>query len=100
MGVNKERGASVPTLAIKQQTKAATSSKAWKPFALIGDVKLSEMREVLTKEGFKTELKSGMLVVNSSVIIRKSGARVVFEGVMCDDYYSIRKLLLAQYHTL
>ncbi|KAJ1487889.1 cleavage and polyadenylation factor 2 C-terminal-domain-containing protein [Baffinella frigidus] len=71
-----------------------------RPFAFIGDVKLSDLKGLLTKEGYRTELKGGMLVVNGQVIIRKSGARMVFEGTICNEYAAVRNILLSQYHTL
>jgi cleavage and polyadenylation specificity factor subunit 2 len=71
-----------------------------RPFAFIGDVKLSDLKTLLSKEGYRTELKAGMLVVNGQVVIRKSGARMVFEGTICNEYAAVRNILLSQYHTL
>jgi len=88
----------LPSLALKKTTVAGGQS--WKPFAYIGEVKLSDFKEVLKKEGFKTELKAGMLMVNGTVVVRKVGTQVVFEGTMSDDYFAVKKMLLSQYHTL
>eukprot|EP00286_Rhodomonas_abbreviata_P021816 CAMPEP_0181304326 /NCGR_PEP_ID=MMETSP1101-20121128/9091_1 /TAXON_ID=46948 /ORGANISM="Rhodomonas abbreviata, Strain Caron Lab Isolate" /LENGTH=292 /DNA_ID=CAMNT_0023410077 /DNA_START=59 /DNA_END=937 /DNA_ORIENTATION=- len=91
------KGVEMPTLVQRHTTDGAGGGK---PFAFIGDVKLSELKVLLAREGFRTELKAGMLVVNSLIIIRKSGSRMVFEGTICKEYSAVRKLLLAQYHTL
>ena len=41
-----------------------------------------------------------MLMVNGTVVVRKVGTQIVFEGTLCDDYYAVKTLLLGQLHTL
>lgn len=90
------KGGEMPTL-VQRNTGEGGGGK---PFAFIGDVKLSDLKLLLSNQGYRTELKAGMLVVNGLIIIRKSGSRMVFEGSICKEYAAVRKLLLSQYHTL
>ncbi|KAI8618137.1 beta-lactamase-like protein [Chytriomyces sp. MP71] len=86
----------VPTLDILP----ADIAKSYKP-VLVGDVKLSEFRKVLVSKGFETEFVAGVLVVNRSIMIRKSQqGKLVLEGSMSPDYYACRKLLYAQHAIL
>ncbi|EKX38664.1 hypothetical protein GUITHDRAFT_89302 [Guillardia theta CCMP2712] len=94
VGQNKDK--QMPTLVPRQQEDGGGR----KPFAFIGDVKLSDLKVLLEKQKYKTELKAGMLVVNGSIIIRKSGSRMIFEGTICTEYAAVRSLLMSQYHTL
>jgi cleavage and polyadenylation specificity factor subunit 2 len=82
---------------------------------LVGDVKLSNFRQVLVDHGFKAEFKSGSLVVNNYVLLRRdsegsllgslhrnvltlfvASSVIEMEGVISDDFYRIRELLLSQ----
>lgn len=67
---------------------------------LLGNIKLSEFKQLLSEKGFKTILKSGVLEVNDGVVkIRKEDtgtegeSKLRIDGVLCDDYYKIRDLL-------
>jgi len=92
------RDKQMPVLKLRQGDQSAGGGS--KPFAFIGDVKLSDLKRLLDTAKYKTELKAGMLVVNGQIIIRKSGSRMVFEGSICKEFHAVRKLLLSQYHTL
>ena len=85
---------------LKLRQGVEPTGSSGKPFAFIGDVKLSDLKLLLDSNKYKTELKAGMLVVNGQIIIRKSGHRMVFEGQICRELHAVRKLLLSQYHTL
>ncbi|KAJ3122710.1 cleavage and polyadenylation specificity factor subunit 2 [Physocladia obscura] len=77
-------------------------SKSHKP-VLVGDVKLSEFRKILVSKGFETEFVAGVLVVNRSIMIRKSReqyGKLVLEGSLSADYYACRKLLYAEHAVL
>ena len=93
-----DKNKELPVLKLRQGVEPTGSSG--KPFAFIGDVKLSDLKLLLDSNKYKTELKAGMLVVNGQIIIRKSGHRMVFEGQICRELHAVRKLLLSQYHTL
>ncbi|KAJ3290511.1 cleavage and polyadenylation specificity factor subunit 2 [Rhizoclosmatium sp. JEL0117] len=95
--VNKTRtNAVVPTLDIL----SAELSKSHRP-VIVGDVKLSEFRKLLVSKGFETEFVSGVLVVNRSIMVRKSQqGRLVLEGSLSPDYYAVRKLLYAEHAIL
>lgn len=67
---------------------------------LIGDIKLSKFKELLSAKGFKTNLKSGVLEVNDGIVkIKKEetgiegSSKLRIDGVLCDDYYKIRDLM-------
>ena len=87
---------------LKQRQGNEGGAGGSKPFAFIGDVKLSDLKRLLDNAKYKTELKAGMLVVNGQIIISKSGSRNnwVFEGSICKEFHAVRKLLLTQYTTL
>ncbi|KAJ3006999.1 UNVERIFIED_CONTAM: cleavage and polyadenylation specificity factor subunit 2 [Siphonaria sp. JEL0065] len=95
--VNKTRtNAVVPTLDILP----AELSKSHKP-VIVGDLKLSEFRKVLVSKGFETEFVAGVLVVNRSIMIRKSQqGKLVLEGSLSPDYYACRKLLYLEHAVL
>jgi len=88
----------MPVLKLRQGDDSAGGGS--KPFAFVGDVKLSDLKRLLDNAKYKTELKAGMLLVNGQIIIRKAGSRMVFEGTICKEFHTVRKLLLSQYHTL
>jgi len=68
----------------------------------IGDVKLSNFRQLLQEQGFKTEFKrGGALVVNGCVALRKdSDQSVHIEGPISEDYYKVREILYNQFQIL
>jgi cleavage and polyadenylation specificity factor subunit 2 len=68
---------------------------------LLGDVKLSDFRQLLTQRGFRTEFKSsGVLTVNELLTVRKEGdeanARLIVDGPICEDYFLVRELLFSR----
>ncbi|KAJ3210177.1 cleavage and polyadenylation specificity factor subunit 2 [Entophlyctis luteolus] len=70
---------------------------------IVGDVKLSEFRKVLVSKGFETQFVAGVLVVNRTIMIRKSRqqqGRLMLEGSLSADYYACRKLLYAEHAVL
>ncbi|KAI9345550.1 beta-lactamase-like protein [Obelidium mucronatum] len=95
--VNKTRtNAVVPTLDILPPDL----SKSHRP-VIVGDLKLSEFRKVLVSKGFETEFVAGVLVVNRSIMIRKSQqGKLVLEGSLSSDYYACRKLLYLEHAIL
>eukprot|EP01112_Ceratiomyxa_fruticulosa_P013936 TRINITY_DN3952_c0_g1_i2.p1 TRINITY_DN3952_c0_g1~~TRINITY_DN3952_c0_g1_i2.p1 ORF type:complete len:765 (-),score=147.43 TRINITY_DN3952_c0_g1_i2:128-2422(-) len=67
----------------------------------VGDIKLSDFKDVLTKNGFHVQFNRGVLTANGCVALRReevNGAfRVCIDGVVSEDYYRVRKLLYDQY---
>jgi len=88
----------MPVLTVRQRDDSAGGGT--KPFAFVGDVKLSDLKRLLDHANYKTELKAGMLLVNGQMIIRKAGSRMVFEGTICKEFHAVRKLLVSQYHRI
>eukprot|EP00302_Diacronema_sp_CCMP2436_P024655 CAMPEP_0179930448 /NCGR_PEP_ID=MMETSP0983-20121128/10035_1 /TAXON_ID=483367 /ORGANISM="non described non described, Strain CCMP 2436" /LENGTH=361 /DNA_ID=CAMNT_0021834577 /DNA_START=51 /DNA_END=1136 /DNA_ORIENTATION=+ len=67
-------------------------------FITNGDLRLSELRAVLTKAGLTAEFESGVLLVNGCVRLRRGGTgQVAIDGPWCDDYFTVRQLLYAQF---
>uniref|UniRef100_A0A6V7ING6 Cleavage and polyadenylation specificity factor subunit 2 n=1 Tax=Bracon brevicornis TaxID=1563983 RepID=A0A6V7ING6_9HYME len=65
----------------------------------INELKLSDFKQILTKHNIPSELSGGVLwCCNDAIAVRKEeSGRVVFEGVISDDYYRIRDLLYEQF---
>lgn len=60
---------------------------------MIGDVKLSEFRNLLQSRGFSVDFLRGVLIVNGRVMVRKDGHNLRLEGGINADYFSVRRLL-------
>ena len=69
-------------------------------FVSVGDVRLSELRTLLSKAGKHAEFHDGALVVNGGVRVRKegggAGSRLVVEGSYGPDYVQVREMLYGQ----
>ena len=62
-----------------------------------GDVRLAELRQLLSKAGQQTDFIEGVLVVNGSVRVRKDGPnKLLLEGAYGPDYLRVRSLLYSQ----
>ena len=70
----------------------STSIKFHRP-VMIGDIKLSEFRQLLISRGFTSEFVSGALIVNGSVLVKKEGRNLALEGSINADYFAVRRLL-------
>jgi len=74
----------------------------------VGDVKLTDFKELLSNAGYRTEFAgAGALVCNNVVMLRKeildtaSGrSKVTLTGTLCADYFAIRDLLYNQLHLI
>jgi cleavage and polyadenylation specificity factor subunit 2 len=76
----------------------------------IGDVKLSNFRQVLHEAGLRAEFKGGALVVNGSVAVWKDSENsnnttenannFHIDGALSEDYIKVRDLLYSQFHIL
>ena len=66
-------------------------------FVSQGEVRLAELKQLLSRAGEQTEFVDGALVVNSTVKVRKDGAqRLLIEGAYGEDYLRVRELLYGQ----
>ena len=68
----------------------------------LGDVRLNEMKTILTRKGYHVQLNRGVLLCNNLISIQKvsniSGhSRITLEGPLCDEYHQIRELLYDQF---
>ena len=68
----------------------------------LGDLRLSDLRQVLSQEGVPAEFAEGVLVcANGRVTVRKDGdEKLVVEGALSNEYFDIRNILYAQYQIL
>ncbi len=71
------------------------------PAIFLGDVKLNDFKTVLQQQGFRTEFRRGVLVVNGTVALRKEEKEgrsdIKIDGMLCEDYYKVRELLYSQF---
>ncbi|KAJ3333899.1 cleavage and polyadenylation specificity factor subunit 2, partial [Blyttiomyces sp. JEL0837] len=61
---------------------------------IVGDLKLSEFRRKLVNNGFEAEFTSGVLIVNKTIMVRRSQqGRLVLDGTLTSDYFKVRSLM-------
>lgn len=71
-----------------------------------GDVLLTDLRSEITAQGMKAEYSAhsgySQLVVNGKIIVKKDQAtgKITVEGPLCQDFFSVRSVVCAQYVTL
>ncbi|CAD5125049.1 unnamed protein product [Dimorphilus gyrociliatus] len=85
---------SVPTLI------PAYSSDCVQPHGpvFINEPKLSELKEVIMKQGITAEFTGGVLVCGGSVAIKKNeSGKLTIEGTINSEYYKIRRILYSQF---
>ncbi|VDN24964.1 unnamed protein product [Gongylonema pulchrum] len=64
----------------------------------VNDPKLSDLKHLLSSNGFRAEFSSGVLYVNNVASIRRNEAgRFHVEGCASEDYYKIRDIVYAQF---
>jgi len=72
----------------------------------VGDVKLSNFRQVLQEYGLRADFKEGALVVNGTIALwrdtesNESGNNINIDGALSEDYFRVRELLYSQFHLL
>uniref|UniRef100_A0A023F389 Cleavage and polyadenylation specificity factor subunit 2 n=2 Tax=Triatoma infestans TaxID=30076 RepID=A0A023F389_TRIIF len=68
----------------------------------VNELRLSELKQLLTKNGIDSEFAGGVLwCCNRTIAIRRQeGKRVTMEGWISDNYYKVRSLLYGQYAIL
>ncbi|XP_054168698.1 cleavage and polyadenylation specificity factor subunit 2-like [Oppia nitens] len=68
------------------------------PTIFVNELRLSDFKQVLMKNGIQAEFSGGVLYCNNQVEVRRSEfGRIHLEGTLSDDYYKVRKLLYQQY---
>lgn len=78
----------------------AEGETAGHPTSFVNELKLSDFKLVLTRNGIPSEFQQGNLTCgqNSNVLLRRhESGRVMLEGCISEDYYVIRNLLYQQY---
>ena len=64
----------------------------------INEPRLPDIKQVLTRNNIKAEFSGGVLICNSLVAVRRSEAgKISLEGALCEDFFTVRKLLYEQY---
>ena len=79
---------------------AAHRSSSMRPSVFLGSYKLSDFRALLHAAGIDSEFQGGAVLVaaRGTVRIRKaSPTRITMQGIVSDAYFTIRKMLYAQY---
>lgn len=68
----------------------------------VNELRLSELKQLLTKNGIDSEFAGGVLwCCNRTIAIRRQeGKRVTMEGWISDNYYKVRSILYGQYAIL
>ncbi|GAQ90662.1 Cleavage and polyadenylation specificity factor 2 [Klebsormidium nitens] len=67
---------------------------------LVGEVKLSDFRQVLASAGVPARFADGALHCGKHVVVRKVAQQqqLVIEGALSEDYYKVRDLLYSQFY--
>jgi cleavage and polyadenylation specificity factor subunit 2 len=86
----------------EENMPAITADPRGHDSVLIGDVRLNQFYDVLVRNGFKPEFRTGGCLVcgqNESVMLRRDAdtGTIVVEGSVCIDYLRVRKLLYDMY---
>ncbi|EGG15314.1 beta-lactamase domain-containing protein [Cavenderia fasciculata] len=72
--------------------------------SFVGDVKLSEFKDVLTREGFQVQFDKGILSCNGLVYLWREevdgNSCINIDGVMSEEYYLVKELLYSQFKIL
>uniref|UniRef100_A0A023GLI5 Cleavage and polyadenylation specificity factor subunit 2 n=1 Tax=Amblyomma triste TaxID=251400 RepID=A0A023GLI5_AMBTT len=64
----------------------------------INEIKLSDFKQVLLRNGVQAEFSGGVLYCNGIVAVRRNEAgRINIEGCLCEDYFKVREILYQQY---
>ncbi|VDN42114.1 unnamed protein product [Gongylonema pulchrum] len=79
---------------VESEEKRLNNLKA----VFVNDPKLSDLKHLLSSNGFRAEFSSGVLYVNNVASIRRNEAgRFHVEGCASEDYYKIRDIVYAQF---
>lgn len=68
------------------------------PAVFVGELRLSDFKQVLTKAGIHAEFSGGALICDEAVAVRKDAqGHIGLEGSVCEAYYMVRDLLYKQF---
>lgn len=73
------------------------------PAVIVGDLRLTEFRQVLRTNGIRAEFREGGVLVcnDGTVSVKKTeSGKLVLEGLLGPDYYTVRTLLYGAHATL
>lgn len=68
-------------------------------FVFLNELKLADFRSILMKNNIQSEISGGMLLCCNGTIAlkRMDTGKVILEGCLSEDYYTVRDLLYEQY---
>jgi cleavage and polyadenylation specificity factor subunit 2 len=84
----------------------ASSSKHPSIYLSDGEVLLTDLRSELIAQGMKAEYSAhtgySQLIVNGKIVVRKDqdSGKVDVEGPLCEDFFTVRSVVVGQYVTL
>ena len=70
-----------------------------------GDILLTDLRSDIIAQGLKAEYSTHVgyqqLVVSSKIVLRRAtGGKISIEGPLCEDFFTVRRILCGHYVTL
>ena len=69
-------------------------------FVSRGEVRLAELKQLLSVAGHHAVFADGALVIDASVKLRKDSGRLMLEGSYSASYLAVRELLYEQMHSI
>ncbi|KAI1716258.1 metallo-beta-lactamase superfamily domain-containing protein [Ditylenchus destructor] len=64
----------------------------------VNDPKLTDLKHILTSNGFQAEFSGGVLYINDIASVRRNEAgRFNIEGWACEEYFKIREIIYSQF---
>jgi cleavage and polyadenylation specificity factor subunit 2 len=103
VGANKPvQTASAEEMKLALQTLPTGTTPQGHPAVMlsVGDIKLSQMKKILNKQGLAAEFHLGQLKCSGQITLRKQASdsnHIVIDGPLCDEYYKVRELLYSQF---
>jgi cleavage and polyadenylation specificity factor subunit 2 len=82
-----------------------TATRVGHDAIFVGDVKLSNFRQILQQNGMRADFKGGALVVNGTIALwrdteNENGNNIHIDGALSEDYFRVRSILYDQFHLL
>ncbi|KAF2069615.1 hypothetical protein CYY_009063 [Polysphondylium violaceum] len=98
--VDKESNNGTPTLEALQLNESIGHQQSF-----IGDMKLSDLKQILLNHGLQVQFDQGILNCNDLVYIWREediggNSLINVDGILSDEYYLVRELLYKQYQIL
>lgn len=69
------------------------------PAVFLGQVRPTDLLQLLHSEGIQCEAVGGVLVCSGGAVLvsKRNDVQIEIQGALCDEYYRIRDLLYSQY---